>query len=84
MVTPAARRAAVCHFWDEHRFSERTACRLASFSRSSYRRKSLRAEADEPMRVRLLELAAERPRYGYRRLHVFLRREGWKVNRKRV
>lgn len=36
------------------------------------------------MQARLLELAAERPRYGYRRLHVFLRREGWKVNRKRV
>lgn len=84
MVTPAARRAAVCHFRDEHRLSERSACRLAGFSRSSYRRKSLRAEADKPMQARLLELAAERPRYGYRRLHVFLRREGWKVNRKRV
>jgi putative transposase len=84
MVTPAARRAAVCHFREEHQLSERTACRLAGFSRSSYRRKSLRAEADKPMQERLLELAAERPRYGYRRLHVFLRREGWKVNRKRV
>ncbi len=55
-----------------------------SYSRSSYRRKSLRAEADKPLRDRLLALASERPRYGYRRLHVFLEREGWSINRKRV
>ena len=33
---------------------------------------------------RLLELARERPRYGYRRLHVLLRREGYEVNHKRI
>ncbi len=57
---------------------------LVSYSRSSYRRTSLRAGADKPLRERLLELASERPRYGYRRLHVFLKREGLKINRKRV
>lgn len=31
-----------------------------------------------------MELAAERPRFGYRRLHVLLSREGWQINRKRV
>ena len=31
-----------------------------------------------------MELAAERPRFGYRRLHVMLKREGWRINRKRV
>ena len=36
------------------------------------------------MRERLLELAAERPRFGYRRLHVLLVREGWAVNHKRI
>ena len=36
------------------------------------------------LRMRLKELAASRPRYGYRRLHVLLRREGWHVNAKRV
>jgi putative transposase len=45
---------------------------------------SLRDEADKPLRERLLELAAERPRFGYRRLHVMLVREGWEINRKRV
>lgn len=84
MVTPTARRAAVSFFRDEQGFSERGACRLAGLSRSTYRRKSLRSEADRPLRDRLLELAAERPRFGYRRLHVMLLREGWTINRKRV
>jgi putative transposase len=84
MVTPAARRAAASFFRDRYGFSERRACRMASYSRSSYRRSSLREAADQPLRERLLELAAERPRFGYRRLHVMLLREGWQINRKRV
>lgn len=84
MVTPATRRAAVSFFRDQHGLSERSACRLASLSRSTYRRKSLRDEADQPLRERLLELASERPRFGYRRLHVLLVRAGWQINRKRV
>ena len=47
-------------------------------------RRLKRAEADKPLRERLLELAAERPSFGYRRLHVMLLREGWEINRKRV
>ena len=57
---------------------------MAGYSRSSYLRKSLREEADRPLRLRLFEPAAERPRFGYRRLHVMLVREGWSINRKRV
>ncbi len=37
-----------------------------------------------PLRLRMKELAAARPRFGYRRLHVLLCREGWKVNHKRI
>ena len=84
MVTPAARRAAVSYFRESWGLSERMACRLACFSRSSYRRSSLREQADKPLRERLVELASERPRFGYRRLHVLLRREDWVINRKRV
>jgi putative transposase len=43
-----------------------------------------RRRDEEPLRQRLRELAAERRRFGYRRLHVLLRREGWVVNHKRV
>jgi putative transposase len=52
-------------------------------SRSSYRYRG-RGRDDGPLKDRLLELAAERRRFGYRRLHVLLRREGWPVNHKRV
>lgn len=34
--------------------------------------------------VRLKDLAASRPRFGYKRLHILLRREGWKINHKRI
>jgi putative transposase len=43
-----------------------------------------RRDPQDELRQRLRELAGSRPRYGYRRLTVMLRREGWKVNTKRV
>ena len=63
--------------------SERRACGLVEANRASvrYRRRGVE---DTPLRQRLRELAAERRRFGYRRLHVLLRREGWVVNHKRV
>jgi putative transposase len=42
------------------------------------------AEANDRLKIRLRELAEERRRWGYRRLHVLLQREGWIVNSKRV
>jgi putative transposase len=47
-------------------------------------RQSRHAEANKRLRVRLRELANERRRWGYRRLHILLEREGWAVNSKRV
>jgi putative transposase len=63
--------------------SERRGCGLASLARSSLR---YRAQPDRnlTLRTRLKELAEERRRFGYRRLHVLLKREGWTVNHKRV
>jgi putative transposase len=50
-----------------------------------YRRRETRfAEANDRLRIRLRELAEDRRRWGYRRLHVLLKREGWTVNSKRV
>jgi putative transposase len=64
--------------------SERRACQLVGIGRSTLRY-CRRTRSDEPsLRHRLRELAAERPRFGYRRLHVLLRREGVIVNHKRV
>ena len=63
--------------------SERRACKVLGIARSSCRYRSV-AQDQTALRMRLRELAAARVRYGYRRLHVLLRREGWPVNNKRV
>jgi putative transposase len=63
--------------------SERRACGLVGIKRSSCRYAGRRAEMGR-LRRRLRELAQERRRFGYRRLTVLLRREGWTVNHKRV
>ena len=64
-------------------YSERRACRLVGIDRSSARYRTRRSGDDE-LRGRLRELALERRRFGYRRLHVMLVREGQVVNHKRV
>jgi putative transposase len=69
MVTPAAKREAVGHLRSAFEVSERRACTVTGADRTSVRYRSSRAD-DEPIRVRLRELAAERRRFGYRRLHV--------------
>ncbi|AIQ88264.1 Integrase catalytic region [Methylobacterium oryzae CBMB20] len=63
--------------------SERRACQATGFGRSSQRYRK-RADPQVALRMRLKELAAARVRYGYRRLHILLRREGWEVNHKRT
>jgi putative transposase len=65
-------------------FSQRRACRLVGGARSTIRHQRRRRGEDEALRTRLRELAAQRPRFGYRRLHVLLRREGIIINHKRV
>lgn len=59
------------------------ACRLAQFSRAAWYRRS-QARDQSALRLRIRDLAHARPRFGYRRLWVLLRREGWGVNHKRV
>jgi putative transposase len=83
VVGPQAGREAVRVAREEASLSERRACGLVEIDRSSARYRPRRRD-DEPLRKRLRELANERRRYGYRRLHVLLRREGWVVNHKRV
>jgi len=63
--------------------SQRRAARLIPVARMSLRYQH-RRDRQEPPRLRLRELAGSRVRYGYRRLTVLLKREGWKVNAKRI
>jgi putative transposase len=82
-VKPTQKRAVVQFFRVGFRVSERRACRVARVPRSSCRYRSVAAD-QTVLRLRLRDLAATRVRYGYRRLHVLLRREGWRVNHKRI
>jgi putative transposase len=83
MVTPAAHREAAAYLQATYEMSQRRAIRVIGTDRSSVRYRSTRPD-DAPLRERLKALAQERRRFGYRRLHVLLRREGHAVNRKRV
>jgi putative transposase len=83
MVTPAAHREAVAYLQSTHEMSQRRACRVISTDRTSVRYEARRPD-DGALRDRLKALAQERRRFGYRRLHVLLRREGHAVNKKRV
>jgi putative transposase len=66
----------------EYAASERRVCGLVGMAVSSYRYRTKRS--DEPLRTQLVELAREKPRFGYRRLQVLLRRSGEAVNHKRL
>jgi putative transposase len=83
MVTPAAHREAVAYLQSTWEMSQRRACRVIGTDRASVRYQATRPD-DGHLRERLRALAQERRRFGYRRLHVLLRREGHAVNRKRV
>lgn len=66
-----------------HQLSQRRVAGLIPIERGTLRYMHHR-DPQEALRVRLRELAGSRVRYGYRRLTVLLRREGWQVNAKRI
>lgn len=68
---------------ETHGVSQRRACQVIGVDRTMVRYRSLRPD-DVALRARLKELAAVRRRFGYRRLHVLLRREGIQVNLKKL
>lgn len=63
--------------------SERRACEVLQFARSTNRYQSLKDD-QAALNVRIKDIAQARVRFGYRRIHVMLQREGWKINHKRV
>jgi putative transposase len=87
MVTPSARRTVVAHVVSHtylgHGVSERRACRVLNVDRTSHRYRSWRPD-DAGLRERLRALAHARRRFGYRRLFILLRREGWMSGRNRI
>ena len=83
MVSSQARREQVA-LACERGHSERRACELMDIARSGLGYRSVRAERDAPTLEAMRELAARYPRYGYRRIRVFLRRQGHPMSRHRA
>ncbi len=71
------------HLQDSFRISERRACLVLPLARASHRYRSIRKDPIV-LRQRIRDIAGARVRYGYRRIHILLRREGFKVSKHRV
>src|SRR6201996_2497129 len=83
LLTPRARRKVVTWAIEEKEYSQRRACELVGMAPKTFRYVPRRAD-DAALRTRLRALAAERRRFGYRRLHILLRREGICLNHKKL
>ena len=83
-MSPARRREAVAYVRQRLPVSERRACRALRQPRSSQRYVPKVADDEERLTARIVALASEYGRYGYRRITALLRAEGWSVNAKRV
>ena len=73
----------MAHLIESYEVSQRRACKVVARARSSVRYQHLRVD-DVGLRMRLRELASERRRFGYRRLHQMLKREGTVMNLKKL
>jgi putative transposase len=82
-VRPARKRELATAVCDEWGVSIRRACSVLEFDRSTYHYKSRRRE-QAGLEARIKEICAARVRYGYRRIHILLRREGWEINLKKT
>ena len=83
-MSPAVRRRAVERVCSTLEVSERRACRVLCQSRSTQRYEPRVADDETRLTERVVALASEYGRYGYRRVTALLRAEGWRVNHKRV
>ena len=83
MVTPVGKRKAVVHLMEVHQVSQRRACDVLQVDRSSVRYLSRRGD-DAELRDAIKRVSRERRRFGCRRVHVMIAREGFVVNHKKV
>lgn len=83
MVTPGAKREAAGHLCMAHGVSQRRACEVLKIDRSSVRYRSTRPD-DTDLRDAMKKVAGERRRFGYRRIHLMLERQGIVMNQKKL
>ena len=79
MVTPVGKRKAVVHLMEVHQVSQRRVCDVLQVDRSSMRYLSCRGD-DAELRDAIKRVSRERRRFGCRRIHVMIAREGFEVN----
>ncbi|WP_155402205.1 IS3 family transposase [Ralstonia solanacearum] len=84
LASPQAKREAVQILMTEHAMGVTRACGLVGISRSLFHYEPRRRVDDEALTGRMMAIAAQKRRYGYRRIHVLLQREGWLANHKRI
>jgi len=84
VISPVRRRKAVKQAVNALDVSERRACRVLQQPRSTQRYQMVKPENEDLLREKVIELANEYGRYGYRRVTALLRNQGWIVNHKRV
>ena len=82
MVTPVGKRKAVVHLMEVHQVSQRRACDVLQIDRSTVRYLSRRGD-DAELRDAIKRVSRERRRFGCRRIHVMIAREGFVVNHKK-
>lgn len=83
MVSPKMKRALVEDLVKEHNFSQRRALKLVNLHRSVGRYVTKKPK-DEEVKERIKNIALERPRFGYRRIHMILRKNGTRINHKKL
>ena len=83
-MTPRQQRVAANYLSDEYRISQRRAARVLKRARSSLRYQPRQRSGEEALIKAIRRLARRHVRFGYKRVHALLRREGWRVNVKRV
>ena len=83
-MRPAQRKQLVGHLIDRYRVSVNRACQVCQQSRAGWYQKLKPKVLDVPLKVRMHEIASTRVRFGFWRIYVLIRRDGWVVNHKRV
>lgn len=83
-LRPARKKEIANDLQKEFDLSERRACRLLNINRTFQRYEPLKNEENVAITSRLGDLAARWKRFGYKRLHILLRREGFIINHKRT
>jgi transposase InsO family protein len=84
VVTPGQQRACAAYLCEAYGISQRRAGRVLGRARSTLRYRRRDRTAEQPLVREIRRLARKHPRWGYRRVHAVLDRDGWEVNLKRV